>query len=183
MPTVKSTLAAVAVPDKLRRRDRQAVALAAEIAVKHGAFSISFDFHAKLAHLLRQARGQGGGGEQGGGEPEADGGQGGRLGAAAGPGGGQRAARRGTFEPALRHCRWRLKEQRRAIGRRVRRVRVRHNLMRIGRPFTPAEVADRRSAGAGGPRGPGVNQRPGRGVAHAPPAAPAARRPPRRGWS
>lgn len=46
------------------------------------------------------------------------------------------------------------KEQRRAIKRRHRCVNVRTSLARLGRPFTAAEMAQRRSAGQNGPQGP-----------------------------
>ena len=39
-------------PDSLRKRERQAVALAAAVAVQHGAFSISFDFSLKRVKTL-----------------------------------------------------------------------------------------------------------------------------------
>lgn len=50
------------------------------------------------------------------------------------------------------------REQRRAIRRRHRRVRVREPLMRLGRPFTAAELQARRSAGRNGPRGPAADR-------------------------
>ena len=52
MRATKSPAAAAPLPDSLRKRERQAVALAAAIAVQHGAFSISFDFSLKRVRTL-----------------------------------------------------------------------------------------------------------------------------------
>ena len=61
----------------------------------------------------------------------------------------------------------RNKEQRLAIRRRYRRVKVRGPLQRIGRPLTAAELQTRRSAGRNGPRGPPQQRQQAQNRAHA----------------
>ena len=52
-------------------------------------------------------------------------------------------------------------EQKRALKRRYRAVKVTGSLQQLGRPFTAAEMQARRSTGRNGPQGPPAQQRNG----------------------
>ena len=58
-------------------------------------------------------------------------------------------------------------ETQRAIDRRFRAVEVSGPLMKLGRPFTPAELRARISVGQRGPQGPGARPRAAAGARRA----------------